>query len=738
LSVALVANVVGYSAGLSKAAAETKAFSREVEGAQAKAAETGGWMSASTMIHGVELAAVLAGAALFKIGEDFGAAFRTLRQETGATGPALAGLEGSLKRVYAARPESLKAVTDTIVELHRQLGLAGPALESVAIAELRLASITKSDLSSNLTATTALFNNFGIAAGDQVNRLNELYRVHEHTGIGIADLAQQMITLGPITRTLGLNFDQTAALVGSLSKSGIDATRMTQGLTHVLKEAAKAGQDGGTYLRKVFDEIKAAPGPTEAASVAFANFGGRAGWLVDIIRSGKLDFQSFTAALTGGSDTIAKSAIETASWSGKVKIALHDLEVQLQPLGSKLFEGLTAGAATALPAVQKAIASFGAGALQVFHELAPAGRDLVSAFRDLGPILHSAAVAGEPVVKLFGALALGATIGTIRVLSAGLSDLAGFLAHNEIAVRLLTTALLSLAAVRVLSFIADLGGAGLMVFNNLRLAVTELGTSISGGLLTRLALLRDGLMLVASGEVEGGLARLYTAFNGLGRVISTVGVAALIWDLQALTQAEAAGKREADAFSDSLKKLTGASPTNPVGLQAYIKGLSEQIKGYSHAADSSYTSTQGWLNGLKGAGQFLSGGLLGRSVDENRSKVEEWRKQVAQAKGELAKLDEVLPQLQYKLGGMARSDVLSWLDKLHIDPSKTGLSDVVGQIRDASNAAIGGTPTTDALAQSYSTLSDMTKSSTDRLTAWKGVLDSIIGIKRSSPSRSTS
>lgn len=676
LSVALVANTVGYSSGLAKASADTKAFGKEVETAQTKAGDERSWLSASTAIAGIGVAAVAAGAVLFRIGEDFGNAFRTIRQETGATGKSLDGLQQSLKNVYAQRPESLQQVTDVIVALNRQLGLTGPQLETVAVAELRLASITKTDVSSVLQTTTALFNNYGIAASQQVDKLNELYRVHEKTGVAVTDLAQQMTTIGPVTRSLGLTFEQSAALVGSLSKSGVDASSTMMAFGRVLKEASAAGVTGSVYLGKVFDQIRQAPNATAAAGIAVQEFGARAARFSDLIRSGKLDFQSFAAALTGGSDTIGKSAIATQSWSAKVKIALHDVEVQLQPLGSKVFEGVVKGAAEVLPEIQKLITAGGKDLVAFFKELAPAGRDLVSAFQNLGPILRTAASAAEPFVKMLALVGAGAAVIAIRGLAAGLKDLTGFLDHNQMLVKALTASLLALGAIKAFNFLSDVGGAGLMVLNNVLLSAGGAMTSLS----ERATLFAGAIGQARLGDFEGALTSARGAAAGLGAAFGTFVVpAAAIYGIMNISSAMQKADQYAKSLAASFDKVsvldTSAFQDNMSSLADKIAEIRQQI---DHLQGDGSVSMKSLGSDFESAGASLLG---------HASEVDKLGKAYQALLTEQDKLAQKSEDFNTDLLGMSaatgltETHVQALLKQFNIDPTQTGYAKGLAQLK---------------------------------------------------------
>jgi phage-related minor tail protein len=334
--------------------AKTGDFERGLAGAERSLARldstTTGSMSSLMSWETIALGSmVTVGAGMLKLGSDFHSAYATIRTETGATGASLKGLEKAYNDVLRQRPDSMRDVATAIALVNQRLHDTGPALEAVSIAELRLASITKTDLTGNITATSQVLNAYGVATDQQVHKLDELYRTHELTGISVSDLASTMASTSGITKAYGLSFEQSAALVGLLHKSGLDAGPVMMGLGHSLKTAATNGQDAGTYLANLFKVIKASPNDTAAAGVAIDAFGARAGKLGVQIREGKLDYQGLVAQIANGNDTIEKAAVSTATFSSKWKTFLNGLRVDAQPIATGLFDGLTKSASAVLP-----------------------------------------------------------------------------------------------------------------------------------------------------------------------------------------------------------------------------------------------------------------------------------------------------------------------------------------------------------------------------------------------------
>lgn len=355
--------------------------------ATAAGAKAGGLFAGSmgTALKAAAPVALVAGvgAGLFKLGSEFQDAFKTIRVATGETGGALEGLEGSFKKVLATRPDSFDSVSTAIAKLNVGLGLTGAPLEELSTQVLRLSGITKTDLGTNLESVTTLFNAFGVKAGEQGGKLDELFRASQATGVSVAELASTMASGGSLLKTAGLDFGQSAALLGLLGKSGVSTTSVMAPLSKAIASAAKSGKTAGDVFAETFDAIRTAPDATSAAGAAIDVFGARAGpKLAGLIREGKLSYEELAATIASGSDTIASAGKDTSTLSGKFKVLKNAVAVALQPIATKLFDTLNSLAAKALPHVTAAVAVFGEAVSKGVAAIEPFFKTLTTGFTE--------------------------------------------------------------------------------------------------------------------------------------------------------------------------------------------------------------------------------------------------------------------------------------------------------------------------------------------------------------------
>lgn len=314
---------------LDKLASSTSSLSTKLSGA-AKVAGAGIMIGAGAVAAG-----------LFEIGSSFDEAFDNIRIGTGATGPALEGLQNDMKAVAGAVPASFGDAGKAITVFSQKLGLSGAPLQTLSSQVLELSRMTKTDLGGNLTAVTDVFNNFGVGAGEQSGKLDLLFRASQASGVSVAELAGTMSGAGVVLREVGLSFDQSAGFLATLAKAGVDAGDVMPALSKSLATAAKEGKDASAVFTDTFNAIKGAPSDVAASGIALEVFGAKAGpKLAAMIREGKLSYEDMTAAIAGGSDTILGASGDTQDFGEKLTMLKNRVFLAIEPIATKVFNAI--------------------------------------------------------------------------------------------------------------------------------------------------------------------------------------------------------------------------------------------------------------------------------------------------------------------------------------------------------------------------------------------------------------
>ena len=335
---AVVLNVISTFSdkGLKNATDELDKFSKATHETIGKTSKAMG-----TIGVGILAGAGAVGLGLYEIGSSFDEAFDAIRTGTGATGPVLDQLQNDTKAVASAVPASFGDAGAAITAFNQKLGLTGQPLQLLSEQALELSRITGTELAGNVESITNVMQNFGVSAGDQSGKLDLLFRASQQSGISVADLSAQMSTAGVVLRSVGLDFDQSAAFLATLGKAGIDASDVMPALGKSLAVAAKNGKDATTVFNDTFNAIKNAPTDVDAAGVALDVFGAKAGpKFAAMIREGKLSYQDMLTAMQGGSDTILGAGKDTQDFGEKLTVLKNRVFVALEPVATKVFNAI--------------------------------------------------------------------------------------------------------------------------------------------------------------------------------------------------------------------------------------------------------------------------------------------------------------------------------------------------------------------------------------------------------------
>ncbi|QLF83995.1 tape measure protein [Gordonia phage Upyo] len=319
-----------------RAAAAADELGDELENTGRRGRISGETLAKFGAMAGAGIAA--AGAGLYKIGERFDDVSDTIRTSTGATGAQLAGLESIVKNVGSSVPASFEEISVTVSELTKRMGLTGPVLEQVAAQITELGNVGQSV---NMGALAQSMTAFKVPAADVSKVLDELFRVSLRTGTPVQGLIDTTLKGGPALRQFGFSMGQSANLIGTLNKSGLNADKMMAGLTKSLGVFAKEGRKPGEALKEsivqIQDFIKTGntAGATDLANKLFGVKGGVQ--FVEAVKAGKLSVQDLISTATGGGDTIRGAAEDTRDFAEQWELFKNKSLVTLEPIATRVF-----------------------------------------------------------------------------------------------------------------------------------------------------------------------------------------------------------------------------------------------------------------------------------------------------------------------------------------------------------------------------------------------------------------
>ncbi|MDO5050003.1 MAG: NlpC/P60 family protein [Actinomycetaceae bacterium] len=326
----------------------TKSLVKEVAPAADKAGQEGGKNLGAGLLSqtkkvlapaAVSAALVGVGTGLYQLGAKFTEATNTIRVGTGASGDALAGLVDDAKQVASKVPASFDQISSVVADVNTRLGLSGEVMQTVASQYVEAGRILGEEI--DINRTTAAFSAFKIEGVDVSAAMDDLFRVSQATGVGMNELADGVKMAGPAAQSLGLDFKDTASLIGSFDKAGLQSNKMMAGLSKGLVTLAKDGEEPREALTRITDSIQGlidegdTAGATDLAAQIFGTRNAQA--FVNAIDGGALALDDLMSGIGATSDTILGVGEETRTAADSFAIMKNNAELMAEPLASLAF-----------------------------------------------------------------------------------------------------------------------------------------------------------------------------------------------------------------------------------------------------------------------------------------------------------------------------------------------------------------------------------------------------------------
>lgn len=269
-------------------------------------------------------------------------------RQTGATGDAAEELEASFENVAKESSADFEEIGNAVGDVNTRFGLTGDSLEQTSLQFLRFAENTGVDVNSAIENASMSMKAFNVDSSEAGNVLGMFQTVAQNTGIDVSTLMNDVNANGATFRDMGLNIQDSTALLGSFEAAGVPADQMLTGLKKASANCAKEGTNLQDSLRDLTTRLQDPATQAKATQDALDLFGTKAGMaFVDAAESGRVNLDSLGGSLDDYADKVDETFEGTEDAPDKMKESLHSVQIAGSELGADILD-------TLVPAVSKA------------------------------------------------------------------------------------------------------------------------------------------------------------------------------------------------------------------------------------------------------------------------------------------------------------------------------------------------------------------------------------------------
>lgn len=291
---------------------------------------------------------------------------RDFATSTGLIGSDLDAAMGEVLDAAGRVPDSFEAVGAAAGNLQTSTGFLGDDLENLTVQFLDLNRLGFGALNENQVGE--LINNWGLSAEEAEASFDMLAQVSQATGADIGLMADLVTSNGGAFRAMGLDVDNSIALIGQWEKAGIDVNKAVRGLNSNLDMLQDQGEDTDAMIAMMSATMDDGAISAEEATNLYDLFGAEATDLISGLESGAITLDGFTESVGLSGQTVEEMATANASLGEKLSELKNRVMAELAPALLQLADQMTVAAdwliAVGIPAFQR----FGQ---QLFEVLGP-------------------------------------------------------------------------------------------------------------------------------------------------------------------------------------------------------------------------------------------------------------------------------------------------------------------------------------------------------------------------------
>ena len=345
-------------------------------------------------------------------------------KKTGAAGDAAQEMYDIVDELATSIPTDFETAGEAVGEVNTRFGLTGKSLQKLSAQFIKFAKLNDTDVSTSIDEVQKALSAFGLGAEDAEGLLDQLNATGQATGVSVDTLTSGLIQNGTAFQELGLDINQSVALMGELEKSGANGETVMQGLRKALKSAAKDGKPLNEALTDLQDTIENGTDDMDGLTAAYELFGKSGDQIYGAVKNGSLDFRNLGESASDAAGSVSDTFEETLSPMDEWAMTLNDLKLAGAALGSTIGELL-------VPAIQKA-GDMVSSLRQAWENLSPQQQEMIVQIAGIVAVIGPVVAIIGSIVAGIGSLitsmtaiaaVFGTTIGVVAGVAAGIAAL---------------------------------------------------------------------------------------------------------------------------------------------------------------------------------------------------------------------------------------------------------------------------------------------------------------------------
>lgn len=316
----------------------------------------------------VTAAAVVAGKALYDIGDSWDAVSDGILFKTGKVGAELDAIVESVKKVGADSFAPIADIGSISTSLVKGLKLSGAGLEMMTeqIANYNSMAEENGVEPINITEFMKAMKRFKLDNDIQgmMGALDEMFETSQRTNIPLNTLIGSMKAIGSQARDFKLPAGQVVQILAAFDDAGLDASTAMTGFKFAMKNLAAEADPAGALRAQIDTIYELANSSDEAAQakgreLAQTLFGKKAyEQFFPIIQEGKLDIDNLTTSTDGSAGAINNAREKTADFSQQWQRFKNFLSTELEPIATRVFTGINDSLDEMVTGVREAVDAF--------------------------------------------------------------------------------------------------------------------------------------------------------------------------------------------------------------------------------------------------------------------------------------------------------------------------------------------------------------------------------------------